>query len=168
MTAVARRPRKTPAQIGRELRGARLGPGILAYVADLESEAKLRERLGLPPREDPQAKEPPRARIMPADPATRKTYPIGTGVVDYFPDALTEIARVSFTGNEQHHPGQPLHWERAKSGDEADALMRHFIERGSVDSDGIRHSAKMAWRALALLQKELETELGLPLPRGAR
>ncbi|HEY7680676.1 MAG TPA: hypothetical protein VIC04_09190, partial [Terriglobia bacterium] len=42
--------------------------------------------------------------------------------------------------------------------DEADALLRHFIERGTLDTDGIRHSAKVAWRALALLQKEIEAE----------
>lgn len=95
---------------------------------------------------------------LPTDAKTRKTYPIATGVVDYFPDALAEIGHVSYVGNEQHNPGTPLHWDRAKSTDEADALMRHFVQRGTVDSDGIRHSAKMAWRALALLQKELEAE----------
>ena len=96
--------------------------------------------------------------MIPHDPKSRKQYPIGTGVIDYFPDALAEVAHVSFIGNEQHNPGTPLHWDRSKSGDEADAMMRHFTERGKMDTDGIRHSAKMAWRALALLQKELEAE----------
>lgn len=36
--------------------------------------------------------------------------------------------------------------------------MRHFVERGTLDTDGIRHSAKLAWRAMALLQKEIEGE----------
>tara|TARA_R110000772_G_scaffold171640_1_gene283545 strand:- start:1665 stop:1826 length:162 start_codon:yes stop_codon:yes gene_type:complete len=49
-----------------------------------------------------------------------------------------------------------MHWNRAKSGDERDALMRHLIEAGQIDDDGIRHSAKVAWRALAALEKELE------------
>jgi len=89
---------------------------------------------------------------------TRKQYPVGTGVLDYFPRALLEVAYCSWIGNEQHNPGQPLHWDRSKSQDEADALIRHFLERGKVDSDGVRHSAKLAWRALALLQKELEAE----------
>src|ERR1035441_6876619 len=88
----------------------------------------------------------------------RKEYPVGTGVMDYFPLALMEISRVSFAGNQQHNPGTPLHWDRSKSSDEADAMMRHFIERGTLDSDGQRHSAKMAWRALALLQKEIESD----------
>jgi len=95
---------------------------------------------------------------LPSDAKKRKEYPIGTGVIDYFPDALAEIAHVSCVGNQQHNPGQVLHWERSKSTDEADALMRHFVERGKFDTDGLRHSAKMAWRALALLQKELEDD----------
>ena len=88
----------------------------------------------------------------------RKEWPVATGVLDYFPDALAEVAHVSFVGNEQHNPGTPLHWDRTKSTDEADALARHFLQRGKVDSDGLRHSAKAAWRALALLQKEIESE----------
>ncbi len=95
--------------------------------------------------------------MLPKDAKDRKEYPVGTGVIDYFPDAIVEVAHVSFIGNQQHNPGTPLHWDRSKSTDEADALMRHFIERGKIDSDGIRHSAKLAWRALALLQKELES-----------
>jgi hypothetical protein len=51
--------------------------------------------------------------------------------------------------------------------DHADTMMRHFLERGTVDTDGVRHSAKMAWRALALLQVEMEAA-GAPLARGAR
>jgi hypothetical protein len=40
------------------------------------------------------------------------------------------------------------------------------MERGGLDKDGVRHSAKMAWRALALLQLELEAE-GAPMARNA-
>lgn len=115
----------------------------------------------------PPAAPPAATRLLPSDPAARKTYPIGTGVLDYFPDALAEIARVSHNGNQQHNPGEPLHWARAKSTDQADTIIRHFIERGGLDIDGMRHTAKLAWRVLALLQLEIEAELGLPLPRGA-
>ena len=93
---------------------------------------------------------------LPSEATARKSVPIASGVMDYFPDALAAIAVVSKVGNDQHNPGSPLHWDRSKSTDEADALIRHFLERGTTDSDGLRHSAKMAWRALALLQKELE------------
>ena len=35
-------------------------------------------------------------------------------------------------------------------------MMRHAIQAGQIDTDGVRHSAKVAWRALANLQMELE------------
>jgi len=101
---------------------------------------------------------PTRASTFPEDAKGRKETPVASGVLDYFPDALVAIAKVSFVGNQQHNAGQPLHWARTKSGDEGDALIRHFLQRGQMDSDGIRHSAKMAWRALALLQKEIEND----------
>jgi hypothetical protein len=101
---------------------------------------------------------PTRATTFPDDAKGRKAHPVASGVADYFPDALVAVSHVSYLGNEQHNPGQPLHWARSKSGDEADALMRHFLQRGTLDSDGVRHSAKMVWRALALLQKEIEAE----------
>jgi hypothetical protein len=88
----------------------------------------------------------------------RKQRPVFSGVLRYFPDALLEIANVSFIGNEQHNPGTPLHWDRSKSTDEHDALLRHLIDAGTRDSDGVRHSAKVAWRALAALQKEIEAD----------
>lgn len=100
--------------------------------------------------------------LLPTDRTARKNLPIATGVLDYFPAALAEIAKTSLAGNQQHNPGKPLHWDRSKSCDEDDALIRHFLERGGFDSDGLRHSAKMAWRALALLQKELEAAGAAP------
>lgn len=92
----------------------------------------------------------------------RKAMPLATGVLDYFPDALLVVAEVSRIGNEQHHPGEPLHWDKSKSTDEADALLRHLIDRGTLDTDGVRHTAKVAWRALALLQRELDAEAARP------
>lgn len=92
----------------------------------------------------------------------RKERPLYSGVLTYFPDALMEVAHCSWKGNEQHNPGQPLHWAKEKSTDEADALMRHLLAAGTLDSDGIRHSAKVAWRALALLQREIEWERSHP------
>lgn len=95
---------------------------------------------------------------LPQVASVRKDIPIATGVLDYFPLALAEVARVSKAGNDQHNPGQPLHWAREKSTDHADCLVRHFLDRGTRDSDGQRHTAKVAWRALALLQTELEQD----------
>ena len=81
---------------------------------------------------------------LPTDPAERKSVPLATGCLDYFPNALIEVARLSLVGNRQHNGDAPLHWDRSKSGDESDALMRHFLQRGTIDTDGIRHSAKVA------------------------
>lgn len=94
--------------------------------------------------------------MLPTDKQARKDCPIASGALDYFPLAIAEVARLSKAANEQHNPGEPMHWAREKSTDHADCLVRHLIERGCVDEDGMLHSAKVAWRALALLQLELE------------
>lgn len=104
---------------------------------------------------------------LPTDPQDRKEIPICTGVLDYFPLALAEVAKVSKAGNDQHNPGQPLHWSRGKSMDQADTIIRHLMERGGLDTDGKRHTAKAAWRILALLQIEMEEATGLPISRGS-
>jgi hypothetical protein len=93
---------------------------------------------------------------LPTDPAERKKIPLWSGLVKYFPDALVAVAQLSQKGNDQHNPGQSLHWAREKSTDQEDTLLRHLFDSGSVDVDGIRHSAKVAWRALAMLQLEIE------------
>ena len=85
--------------------------------------------------------------MLPKDAKARKGIPIYSGCIAYFPDALAAVAKLSRKGNDQHNPGKPLHWDRSKSGDELDALMRHVID-GDWDA--------VAWRALAHLQKELE------------
>ena len=100
---------------------------------------------------------------MTSDKQDRKERPIARGCLDYFPDAIAEVAHVSFVGSKQHHPGQPMHWDKSKSPDHADCIARHLIERGTRDTDGSRHSAKVAWRALAMLQVEIEAERPLKL-----
>lgn len=95
--------------------------------------------------------------LFPDDSDARKTYPVYSGLLAYFPAALAAIAHHSYVNNEKHNPGESLYWNRAKSGDEADALVRHLMERDYVG---------MAWRALSLLQKHLESE-GAPLAPGA-
>ena len=88
----------------------------------------------------------------------RKDTPIFSGVLSYFPDALKEVAKCSFMGQQQHNPNKPLAWDRSKSGNEYDSLTRHLIDssKEDFDTDGTLHKAKIAWRALAGLQKHLE------------
>jgi hypothetical protein len=87
----------------------------------------------------------------------RKDTPVFSGFMNYFPLAIREVARLSKAGNDKHNPGQPLHWSRDKSKDHADCIARHLLEHGTIDEDdGFSHTVKVAWRAMALLQIELE------------
>lgn len=96
-----------------------------------------------------------------ADEATRrKQTPIWSGVMQYFPKVWEHIAHVSWRGNQQHNPGQPLHWAREKSTDQLDAAMRHMLDHaaGAKDTDGQYHLAKAIWRLCAEFQLYLEKE----------
>jgi len=102
-----------------------------------------------------QAKAP--AVATPANSDARKAAPVFSGVLNYFPDALMAVARVSKAGNDKHNPGEPLHWSRDKSSDHLDCVARHLLTPFAVDPDsGEVHLAHVVWRALAELQLHLE------------
>lgn len=116
---------------------------------------------------------PPAAADAPqglgSDALDRKRTPIYSGVVKYFPKALACVSRVSYVGNEQHHPGTPLHWDRTKSRDHLDCVLRHATDftLGKVDEvvtlpNGVTMTVpelgKVAWRALAALECYLNGE----------
>lgn len=94
--------------------------------------------------------------ILPTDAAARKRIPLFTGCIAYFPRALCEVAKVSLKGNEQHHPGAPLHWDKTKSTDQMDAQARHMVDSLDPDVDRIEALAQAAWRALAELETACE------------
>lgn len=148
-------PRKTTkrAHARAQIKKAARSPGNTAIAALGEIALKLGNKVMM-------------TRPLPDDSAERKTYPIMTGFVDYFPAAVAEVAHVSYLGNQKHNPGQELHWSRGKSNDHADCAMRHLVERGTRDGAGVRHLAQAAWRVLAALQLELEAD-GAPVARGA-
>jgi len=96
--------------------------------------------------------------IKPLDKAAqRKATPVFSGVLKYFPNAIKEVSKCSQVGNDQHHPDKPLHWDMNKSKDEYDALTRHLIDHAiePLDDDGVLHLTKVAWRALAGLERYL-------------
>ena len=100
--------------------------------------------------------------VTPTDKAAqRKATPVFSGVLKYFPNALKEVAKCSKAGNDQHHPDKPLHWDMDKSKDEYDALTRHLIDHtiNPIDDDGMLHLTKVAWRALAGLERYLTNKL---------
>lgn len=94
---------------------------------------------------------------LPTNAKTRKGIPMFSGLLKYFPHALAAVAESSRIGNDQHNPGQPLHWAKEKSTDEPDALLRHLtdmaIEGTHRDPDGVMAAVKLAWRALANLER---------------
>ena len=99
--------------------------------------------------------------VLPTTDAERKAIPVWDGCVMYFPKALLAIAAVSKAGNDQHNPGEPLHWARGKSMDQMNTAMRHMMDHGVgtvLDTDGQRHLAKAAWRILAALELSIEGE----------
>jgi len=86
--------------------------------------------------------------VLPTNAKERKAIPIYTGFINYFPDAIAAVAKISLQGGIQHgQTPETLFWDRSKSGDELDALMRHL-----VDGDW----EQVAWRAMANLQKQIE------------
>ena len=100
--------------------------------------------------------------VKPTDKATdRKATPVFSWVLKYFPNALKEVSKCSQAGNNQHHPDKPLHWDMDKSKDEYDALTRHLIDHtiNPIDDDGMLHLTKVAWRALAGLERYLTNKL---------
>jgi hypothetical protein len=103
---------------------------------------------------------------LPEDSAARKRIPLCTGLLDYFAAALAAVATHSLESNEKHNPGEPMHWARGKSMDHPDCILRHLVDaRAALDPR--YHLTALAWRALAMLQEELE-EHGAPVPPGAR
>lgn len=105
---------------------------------------------------DPSRPDGPEKAHLSTDSKARKEVPMATGLLDYFPDALADVARLSKLGNDKHNPGEAMHWSRHKSSDHADCIMRHLVDRGTCDTDGLLHDTKVAWRALAQLQVAIE------------
>lgn len=90
----------------------------------------------------------------------RKATPVYSGVLKYFPMALKEVSKCSLAGQKQHNQGDELYWDKTKSTDNEDALVRHLIDHSinPMDDDNVLHLAKCAWRSLAALEIYLENE----------
>ena len=103
--------------------------------------------------------DPMYERVIPKPkPVNRKHFPMFTGFIKYFPRAARYCSHVSWKANEQHNPGEPMHWAKEKSADHADCLLRHMTdhETNPMDDDGLLHYGKALWRAAALLETYLE------------
>jgi hypothetical protein len=107
--------------------------------------------------------------VLPTDSEERKSIPIFSGVLNYFPLAIAAVARWSKRGNDKHNPGEPLHWARGKSMDHPDCIARHLVDIETVDpkSGEYEDATALAWRALAKLEELEEKRLGKPPSRGS-
>jgi hypothetical protein len=97
-------------------------------------------------------------QIFPEDDKQRLEYPIFSGLLDYFPHACAEVARHSKIGNDQHNPGEPMHWATEKSVGRGDKIGRHLMDgwttaKQNLRDKTIRHFAAMCWRSLELLER---------------
>lgn len=95
---------------------------------------------------------------LPSDDATRKLVRAFQGFLVYFPDATAAVAVLSKIANEQHNPGEPMHWAKEKSTEELDSLLNHLLDIASKgpesrDGDGVLDATKVAWRGMANLQR---------------
>lgn len=84
----------------------------------------------------------------------RKAVPLAA-VFDYFPNVMIELARIIADGQKQHGT---VGWDRSKSNDHRNSLIRHLLQWGETDKDGRSHTAKVAIRALMAAEIELEPE----------
>lgn len=103
----------------------------------------------------------PEAVGLPTEDAERKRLQMWTFLIEYFPDTFLAVLEVALKGNEQHNPGQPLHWAREKSTDQLNTAFRHLWDHGRgviKDKDGAYHLAKAIWRLSAELQLLIEKD----------
>jgi hypothetical protein len=96
-------------------------------------------------------------KALPTDSQERKQFPVYSGCIAYFPNALAQVAHLSYLGNLKHHPDKPLHWDQDKSTDEKDCEMRHMIDalQAATHEEMVTELASKAWRSLADLERYL-------------
>lgn len=102
-------------------------------------------------------------KLDPEESKRRKLQVVFDGFLQYYPRATKEVANYSRLGNDKHNPGQPLHWAKEKSQDQANCAGRHLIDIGpdwmARDPEfNTFHAVGLAWRSMALLETVLEAE----------
>ena len=116
---------------------------------------------------------------LPTDSEERKSYPMYSGLIAYFPAALAGVSKISYEGNKKHNGDSPLQHSRWMSMDHPDCVVRHLhdtyellaaFSRGEdIDSQKILTEVScLAWRTLAMSQELHEKLGGAPLAPGAR
>lgn len=106
----------------------------------------------------------------------RKSLVVFRYITRYCPKALREMTKVSVANNVRYNPGRDptdINWARDKSRDQLGSLFRHIMERevdgkifeeippeiaAVVGFDKVYVLAEAAWRAVAALELEIETQ----------
>jgi dATP/dGTP diphosphohydrolase, N-terminal len=139
-------------------KGHKEGCPVLRVAQELK-EAKARASLDPPEAGEEWFKQA--KLVLPADYNARKALPLYDFMFGYFPLAWLEVVKVAVAGNNQHNPGERLHWARHKSTDQMNTAFRHLFDHGTgvtKDTDGCYHLAKVIWRLSAELQLLVEKD----------
>ena len=102
---------------------------------------------------------------FPTESQERLKYPVFSGVLMYFADAIAELAKHSLDSFKQHNPVVgPIWWDPSKSVGTLDQLIRHLIDAQVAFNAGDfkkakKESAAVHWRAAELHQRMLK---GMP------
>lgn len=94
--------------------------------------------------------------------------PILQGALEYFPNALREVAQVSYVGAKKY---TWKGWETVPDGINryGNALARHLLATEMYDADtGMLHAAQVAWNALARLELILREQKVIQIPEGTQ
>ena len=92
------------------------------------------------------------------DSASRKLAPVDQGFMEYFPRAMSAVACMSRMASEKHNGKGKFGWSWDRSDDHGDCILRHQADKWDLDEFGLPHAVAVAWRAMAQLQIELETQ----------
>lgn len=95
--------------------------------------------------------------------AERKQMPAHRGCLRYFPEATMLVALLSARADLKHtpdadpsDPSRPQ-WNRGKSADHGDCIVRHQMDVGEMDKEmGLDYMVHVAWRGLAQLQEYVD------------
>lgn len=133
------------------------GPVTLASISALSSEQTINSPKVIPIDVTPTGvkRTDSTTPLKPCLPVSGRPTHLSS-VIYYWPNALAALAELNVQGNMQHYGNADnVQWVHKVSNKHIDKLLNHLIDHGTLDTDGIRHSTKVAWRALANLEDEL-------------
>jgi len=100
--------------------------------------------------------------VLPDNDDERKRIPLWTATIGYFPAAFMLLAKLGYDANEQHNPGEPVHWARDKSTDHLNCAMRHLFDSLFLTREArLKVLTQVFWRIGAEIQTSYEELYGV-------